>query len=166
MEHATMTNFAESAGIKDFLKGFIKISDLRNRTSAISGMPGVYMVLRRSPEHPTFLKAGSGGFFKGKNPNVPISELEANWVESEAVVYIGMTTQPLRKRISTYLRFGDGEDVGHYGGRYIWQLADHEDLEFCWLPMPTGDPRARESELIEAFKLCHNGQRPFANLKD
>ena len=161
-----MTNFAETEGIKEYLKGFIKISSLRDRLYMIPEQPGVYMVLRKAPGAPTFLTRGSGGFFKDKNPNVPVSELEANWIDGEAVVYIGMTTQTLRKRVTAYLRFGNREAVGHYGGRYIWQLADHEDLEFCWIPMPTGDPRACERVLIEAFKDQHDGQRPFANLQD
>ncbi len=44
-----MTNFAESEGIKEYLKGFIKISSLRNRLYMIPELPGIYMVLRKTP---------------------------------------------------------------------------------------------------------------------
>ena len=119
------------------------------------------MVLRDSGERPDFLARGSGGYFKGKDPNVPLSELCANWVEGAKVLYIGKA-KSLRKRISQYLRFGDGKPVGHWGGRYIWQLTDAQKLIFCWMPVD-GDPDAVETEMICRFRE-HYGSRPFANL--
>ena len=41
-----------------------------------------------------------------------ISKLKANWVEDTQIVYIGMTQDTLKKRLSTYMRFGQGEAVG------------------------------------------------------
>ncbi len=145
-------------------RGFVPVGALRSGTSVIPEIQGVYLVIRTADVPPVFLSKGSGGFFKGKDPNVPLSNLSANWVEDEQVVYIGMTRSSLRKRIRTYLLFGKGEPVGHYGGRLIWQLQDHEDLLFCWKPMPVGDPDQMETELIDAFKSAHGGRRPFANL--
>lgn len=143
-------------------KGFIPVSALRERgLKMIPDVPGVYMVLRVSEGAPEFLETGSGGHFKGKNPNVPVAELAANWVDGTPVVYIGKATS-LRKRISQYLRFGQGKPVGHWGGRYIWQLADAPDLLFCWREVD-GDPDAVETELIRAFREAY-GSRPFANL--
>ncbi|MGN0191431.1 MAG: hypothetical protein ACI39U_07230, partial [Candidatus Cryptobacteroides sp.] len=139
---------------------------LRDDESLIPCIPGVYIVVRKSSENPSFLQVGSGGRFKDRNPNVPVEELQANWVKGEPVIYIGMTKETLRKRIRTYLRFGNGEPVGHWGGRYIWQLADHEDLVFYWKPMSEGSPEEYESELIAEFKTLNAGYRPFANLKD
>ncbi len=55
----------------------------------IPAQKGVYVVLRESELAPQFLTEGTGSFFKGKNPNVPISELKTNWVEGTPVVYIG-----------------------------------------------------------------------------
>ena len=67
-----------------------------------------------------------------------ITELSDNWVNNANVVYIGMTTSTLYKRLSDYLDFGQGKDVGHWGGRYIWQSRDHEELLVCWKEMPRG----------------------------
>ncbi|MBE6236205.1 MAG: hypothetical protein E7112_08235 [Bacteroidales bacterium] len=153
-----MFDMIESAGFA----GFMPVVELRDsETESVPDVPGVYMVLRDSGERPDFLARGSGGYFKGKDPNVPLSELSANWVEGAKVLYIGKA-KSLRKRISQYLRFGDGKPVGHWGGRYIWQLADAQELIFCWMPVD-GDPDAVETEMISRFRE-HYGSRPFANL--
>lgn len=134
--------------------------------------PGVYMVVRQVTSVPEFVQQGTGGFFKGKNPNVPESELRAAWVNDTCVVYIGKagggtSGATLRKRIRQYVRFGSGETVGHWGGRYIWQLKDADDLLFCWKPASASeDAAALESALIADFKSSHGGRRPFANLRD
>ena len=47
------------------------------------------MVVYTGENIPEFLSRGTGGFFKGKDPNVSITELETNWVENTCVVYIG-----------------------------------------------------------------------------
>ena len=146
----------------DVFNGFVRVFNLRGEAlKDIPDVPGVYMVLRDSVEKPDFLVRGSGGYFKGKDPNVPLSELCANWVEGANVLYIGKA-KSLRKRISQYLRFGDGKPVGHWGGRYIWQLADAQELIFCWMPV-IGDADAVETEMICRFRE-HYGSRPFANL--
>ena len=153
-----MFDMIESAGFA----GFMPVVELRDsKTESVPDVPGVYMVLRDSVERPDFLVRGSGGYFKGKDPNVPLSELCANWVEGANVLYIGKA-KSLRKRISQYLRFGDGRPVGHWGGRYIWQLADASELLFCWKEVD-GDPDDVETELICAFREAY-GSRPFANL--
>jgi hypothetical protein len=115
-----------------------------------------------------FLETGTGGFFKGKDPNVPVEVLQQNWVESSPTVYIGKAGDPgktaaLRTRLWQYLRFGVGANVGHWAGRYIWQLEDVDDLLVCWLPLPEGTPSELETTLIGAFRQEH-GVRPFANL--
>ena len=144
--------------------GFKTIRDLRSSITSITMGQGVYLVLRISDASPDFLVKGTGGYFKGKDPNVPISELSNNWIDDTPVVYIGKATS-LKKRLSQYLRFGEGMNVGHYGGRYIWQLKDSDDLLICWMPT-VEDPEAVENILIEEFKKYHNGERPFANLKN
>lgn len=143
-------------------EGFFKVKDLKENFPTIPGIMGVYMVVRNSSDQPAFLKIGSGGFFKGEDPNVPIDELKRNWVADTCVVYIGKASS-LRKRLYQYLRFGSGKNVGHKGGRYIWQLKDHDDLLFCWKILKDKDPEQYESELIETFRSIY-GERPFANL--
>ncbi len=153
-------------------EGFKTMGELMDGArTQIPARKGVYVVLRESESAPRFLTEGTGGFFKGKNPNVSIAELEANWVEGTPVVYIGKaggagSSATLQKRIDQYLRFGQGANVGHWGGRYIWQLADSRDLIVCWKTLTNEEPREVEHKMIEDFKATHTGKRPFANLKD
>ena len=157
---------------KDALKqqgfvGFKKVSELMvTNCSDVPAVQGVYVVLHEGTEAPVFLKDGTGGAFKGQNPNSDISKLNANWVEDTQIVYIGMTQDTLKKRLSPYIRFGQGDAVAHWGGRFIWQMKDSRDLIICWKPMPIGDAAKEESDMIQSFKQAHGGKRPFANLRD
>lgn len=153
-----MFDMMESSGFE----GFVTVTDLWDGgLKRIPELSGVYMVLRVSDQQPEFLEVGSGGHFKGKEPNVPVDVLKANWVKETPVLYIGKATS-LRKRISQYLRFGQGKPVGHWGGRYIWQLADATQLLFCWMPVD-GNADAVETDMICRFRERY-GCRPFANL--
>lgn len=148
--------------------GFHTVGELISNTDLIPDQKGVYCVLRTNDAPPEFLERGSGGFFKGKDPNVSLSELKDNWISGTPVVYIGKAGSlsggaNLRKRISQYLKFGQGKDIGHYGGRLIWQLKDAQDLLFCWKPTPSIDPAVIETEMINTFRDVY-GDRPFANL--
>ena len=153
-------------------EGFKTMGELMDGArTLIPAQKGVYVVLRESESAPKFLSEGTGGFFKGKSPNVSIAELEANWVEGTPVVYIGKaggvgSSATLQKRLGQYLRFGQGANVGHWGGRYIWQLADSRDLIVCWKVLPNDEPREVERQMIADFKAAHAGKRPFANLMD
>jgi hypothetical protein len=161
-------NFTELEEIKkEGFEGFKTMRELFNDNSIISKMKGVYMVLNLSKEK-EFLTVGTGGFFKGKNPNVSIQELKNNWVENAIVVYIGKaggegSGATLQSRLGQYFRFGQGKNVGHYGGRLIWQLKNSADLIVCWKELPTEDPRMVESELIRQF-VSQYSKLPFANL--
>ncbi len=156
-------------------EGFVPVSDLWKDSSVIPDIKGVYMVVRTTDTAPEFLAKGTGGFFRGKDPNVSLDTLQANWVNGTCVVYIGQAggikgnKQPkstLRSRLKQYLRFGQGKPVGHQGGCYIWQLKDAANLLFCWMPLPEDDPRTVEWSLISLFKKCYDGKRPFANRED
>ena len=140
-----------------------------------------YLILQDSKSMPNFINQGTGGFFKEKNPNVPIQDLEKNWIKDEPVLYIGKAggkTQKkdgtvsnskatLQSRIEQYMRFGQGEPIGHWGGRLIWQLADAKDLIVCWKVLGKDEePREVEKNMIQEFKKGHGGKRPFANLQD
>lgn len=158
----------------DGFSGFVSVADLRKSYSAIPEEMGVYVVLRLSEDEPQFVEKGTGGFFKGKDPNVPISELQEKWLENCPILYIGKAGGPdsgatLRERIKQYIKFGQGKDIGHQGGRYIWQLADAADLIFAWKPLYDCVPREVEKQMIADFKQTHGGdehKRPFANLQD
>ncbi len=148
---------------KDAFTGFIPVSELLGNTKAMPEGSGVYIVVRESDKTPVFLAEGTGGFFKGKNPNVSIEELKVNYVADSKVVYIGKATS-LRKRVGQLLRFGAGSAVGHWGGRYLWQLADANELIIAWKTTPGIDPRTIEAQMIIDFIGLH-GKMPFANLK-
>ena len=151
----------ESAG----LIGFRKVSELRNDITGITGHPGVYMVLYTKSDPPVFLKRGTGGRHKNKDPNVSIEILQENWIENTIVIYIGQTSkQSLRERIDQYLQFGQGKSKGHYGGRFIWQIKDSDDLVICWTALPDDNPKKIESQLISLFHDQY-GKLPFANLQ-
>ena len=147
---------------KDGFTGFVPVSKLRSAASLLPDSGGVYIVVRDSDNSPEFLANGTGGFFKGKNPNVGLEELESNYVAGSKVVYIGKATS-LKKRVSQLLRFGAGSAVGQWGGRYLWQLADSDNLLIAWKTTPTTDPRAEEIKMLEEFVSRH-GKLPFANL--
>ena len=143
--------------------GFRKMSELFLDSSILPDNNGVYIVLNSENKPADFMTIGTGGFFKGKDPNVSLVELKSNWVENTKVVYIGKATS-LKSRLRQYFNFGQGKNVGHYGGRLIWQLKYSNELLVCWKPL-TSDPREYEADLIRQFVFKFR-KRPFANLKD
>lgn len=124
---------------------------------------GVYAVIRPSADPPTFLVKSRGGRFKGQDPTVEIATLESNWVRRAETLNIGKA-DVLRRRLGEYRDFGNGKPIGHRGGRYIWQLADADELVVCW-SVTTDNPRDVEHRLIAEFVAAY-GCRPFANLRD
>jgi len=154
--------------------GFRNIKDLFLNCSDVPNERGNYLVLYLGGDHPKFVPKGVGGFFKGKDPNRPIVELEKHWVPGTIVVYIGQaggvikgkwSEQTLNDRISTYMKFGREKPVAHWGGRYIWQIQNYKDLVLCWKPLhdKVRDPKLCEHEMITEFKTQYDGKRPFAN---
>ena len=144
--------------------GFKKMSNLFTDSSMLPDQKGVYLILNADNKSGEFLTVGSGGHFKGKNPNVSLEELTSNWVDNTNVVYIGKATS-LKSRLRQYFGFGQGKNIGHYGGRFIWQHKYSKDLIVCWKALSTDDPREFEANLIKLF-IQKFGKRPFANLKD
>ena len=117
---------------------------------------------------PEFLHESVGGHFKGRNPTVNITDLQANWVKDTKVIYIGQagggnSNATLKKRLRQYMRFGQGQPVGHWRGRFIWQISNNRDLIICWKPIQDEDPRIIEKSLIQKF-YDHYGKKPYANL--
>lgn len=141
--------------------GFKKMSELFLDSLMLPDNNGVYLVLNVDNKPGEFLTVGSGGHFKGKDPNISLADLKSNWVDNTKVVYIGKATS-LRSRLRQYFSFGQGKNIGHYGGRLIWQIKYSKDLVVCWKSLTT-DPREFETDLIQQFVKTF-GCRPFANL--
>jgi hypothetical protein len=147
-------------------EGFRRIGDLFLSCFDVPDASGIYLVLYLNEDHPKFVSEGVGGFFKGRNPNVSEFKLEENWVNDTIVIYIGQTEDSLNRRITRYMDFGKGKPVGHYGGRYIWQIQDYCSLVVGWKACPEGfDSRKIEGEFMRRFKRIH-GRLPFANLRE
>jgi hypothetical protein len=147
--------------------GFVTISALqKSECCEVPNQPGVYLVLRPNSTRPDFLNESIGGHFQGQNPTVAVSRLESKWVDDAVILNIGkagLGRATLRRRLNQYVRFGQGEAVGHKGGRYIWQLSGSGDLLVCWKVRLDASPRAVEKALIEEFETLY-GKLPFANL--
>jgi hypothetical protein len=147
--------------------GFVTISELQtSNCSDVPNLPGVYLVLKPDLTRPAFLNESLGGHFKGQNPTVPVSRLESKWVEDAVILNIGkagLGRATLRSRLKQYVRFGRGEAVGHWGGRYIWQLGRSCEFLVCWKVTPEAVARTVEKALIDEFKALF-GKFPFANL--
>lgn len=151
-------------------KGFKTIGNIKStHYDMLPKVRGIYIILYTA-DSPKFLSVGLGGAFKGRDPNVSIEELERNWVNNTPILYIGKAggengSATIHSRLKQYFRFGEGKPVGHWGGRYIWQLDKADALSVCWLELPDVIPAQIETTLIKKFSNYY-GQRPFANLKD
>jgi len=166
-----MINFNDHGDIRNYgFSGFHRIQNLYGNLDVIPKEKGIYFVLYDHNSQPEFLPTGTGGHFKGKNPNILIPELQSNWIDVTKVIYIGKAgggsgKATLHSRLKQYLNFGIGKPVGHWGGRLIWQIKNSGNLVLCWKTLPADDPREVEKKLIQQFKLQY-GKRPYANLSD
>lgn len=148
--------------------GWAPFADLA--TANVPTSPGVYVVVRPTDEPPSFRDTSPAGHFKGEDPTVPTAELQALWVPSTRIVYIGKANagatgrRGLRKRLNEFRRHGAGEPVGHSGGRRIWQLADSHALLVGWRATEEADAAVTEIQLIAQFRAYH-GRLPFANMR-
>ncbi len=156
---------------KDKLKDFKYLGLIKDLKSSeynwcqISNVSGVYVIIYKQSKNPRFLSKGTGGWFKKKNPNVSIEKLKDKWViftkEKDKLLYIGQSNN-LRRRIKSYIRFGNGCPVAKWGGRYIWQIDGADRLEVYF--KESDNPRKTEKQLIQDFKDNNKGRLPFANI--
>jgi hypothetical protein len=160
----------QKADLKEYgFDGFVTISYLKARgCNMIPRDKGVYVVVKEDSRPADFLKVSIGGHFKDQDPTVEISELQTKWVDGASVVYIGKaggikSNATLFSRIGQFIKFGEGKKIGHWGGRYIWQLKDSDKLVLAWKSLSDKDPETEETNLIAEFRNQY-GKRPFANL--
>lgn len=142
--------------------GFIPLLALD--ASRVPTTRGVYVVLRRSSDPPTFLKSSPVTSHNGKSLSYTTVDLAGRWVNGATVLNIGKAAGEggLRGRLSKYGSFGSGQPASHRGGRSVWQLQDHAQLLVAWLETPNADPEDVEGELLDAFQQFY-GVAPFAN---
>lgn len=144
-------------------EGFVTVAELRRRgVRSIPSVPGVYVVLTTSGSA-VFLDENPGGRFKQRDPTVSLALLKDKWIDGSDVVYIGKGND-LRRRVKQFIDFGAGRPVGHWGGRYTWQLPESDELVIAWKQAPEGtEARDPETELLGSFADAF-GALPFANL--
>lgn len=123
--------------------------------------PGVYVVYRDEHASPEFLAQSPAGTHKGRDLTAPLELVEAAWLDSSPVLYIGKATS-LRSRVTAYRRQGQGRKAGHQGGAYLWQLVGATEALVAWKETPSF--ACAEAALIEQF-MSDFGARPFANRK-
>jgi hypothetical protein len=139
--------------------GFVPLRQLQPKDFRLPDLPGIYAVTLQTCSA-AFLARSVGGRFKGKDPTVPIDLLEAKWLDDTETVYIGRASS-LRDRLGLLARFGRGDAVAHWGGRYLWQLAALDELHVCW--RLASDPIEAERAMLDNFEATM-GSLPFANL--
>lgn len=167
-------NIIKKYGLLDYVTLNQYRSNPTDVNARLPNSKGIYFVIYPY-EWPVglFLTTGTGGHFRGGNPNVPIEDLWMNWVEDADVLYIGraggayingrVPNATLKSRIKALLRFGNGMNVGHWGGRYLWQHSNSADFRVYWYQCTDENPVSLENELITDFENSY-GKKPFANL--
>jgi hypothetical protein len=159
------TSFERGDLVATGFMGWRTWTELRESAfTAVPAAPAVYVVFRPTVTAPCFLEVNPGGRFKGRDPTVTIEKLAAKWVPGAYVIYVGKADVASR-RLAEFARFGAGVPIGHWGGRYIWQLEDSSDSLIAWHPISWGEPaRDYEKRILARFCDLHEGARPFANL--
>lgn len=149
----------------DEFEGWIGFDEIRSRRQLPPTTGGAYIVVRDSTDPPVYLATSTGGFFRGKDPTVDPTVLARNWVPESQILYIGKSNK-LRRRLFEYAAFGEGRPVGHWGGRYIWQLDDSRELDVAWVTCKDGETHSElEARLVGQVKRL-TGRLPFANITD
>ena len=180
--------FASKRTLRDYgFTGFVAVRDLveqfKRRNITISGealvpsKPGIYIAWWPHKHSPKILERSEALLRQGGlTPTEKTDKLECKLVSNSQVLYIGKVgkagdeNRALKTRIQEYLKSGNKIEsrarVGnHSGGRYIWQIENSDEIEFCWKPIIDRDSREIEKYLIELYMQCYSGKKPFANIK-
>lgn len=97
------------------------------------------------------------------------------WLPDENILYIGMTTTPLKTRISAYYSTELGERKPHAGGHWLKILSNINDL-YVYYSECVSPPKLLEDKMLELFvnnvsdsskNILYDKIRtfPFANLE-
>jgi hypothetical protein len=71
-------------------RGFVGFVPLRTLDPAsLDSGPAVYAVLRPDRTDPVFLSRSPAGWWKRKDPSVPLARLRSNWLDAVDLVYLG-----------------------------------------------------------------------------
>ncbi len=92
------------------------------------------------------------------------TKLRERWLPGEVVLYIGMTTRPLRKRLGEFYKHRLGDRRPHAGGQWIKALKNLTELHIFWAEHC--DPARAEEAMLRRFKQSAHGRLPFANGRD
>jgi hypothetical protein len=161
-------DFGSVEGLREMgFEGFVSVRDLRR--DDCRGLPrenGVYILVRDRDGEPRFNLRGTAAFWRGMDPNVKLEVLAEEWVPGAKLMYVGRAAGAgvrgkIQQRVKRLLRFGEGKNVAHWGGRHVWQLADGYELLVAWKECK--DAVRQQTALIRAFEARHD-KLPFANL--
>lgn len=145
----------------------IRLVELREtRCASVPAHAGIYLIEREPESAPQFRIPSTGGWFKGQDPNCALDFIEAKWVGSAHILYIGKAAgqKGLKSRLRQLIDFGNGKPVSHRGGRLLWHLQDSEELLVRWRTCTADEADRAETTAIADFKRSHRGKRPFANM--
>jgi hypothetical protein len=155
-----MTNMTNDRRLELGFGDFENLRALKRGCSHLPASPGVYVVVADPSAVHGFLGRSVGGRFKGQDGTVTIDSLVRKWCDDADILYIGRAKN-IRRRLDQFARYARGEPVGHRGGRYLWQLSEHDQLRVGW--RLEADPVQAERELLDEFE-AEFGRLPFANL--
>ena len=96
-------------------------------------------------------------------PSQLAARLAEFWIPGNTVVYIGLTSSTIAKRLRQYENTPLGDRRPHAGGHWLKTLHDYETRTVVTWAY-TEDVSAKEAELISAFDIDGAGSLPFANL--
>jgi hypothetical protein len=161
------------------LLGFAKSKSVFEFKKTVSGhsfnvpkKSGIYVIVYEGAGMPKFKSTGTGPrMYRDRFVNISIKKLKNKWVnfngKKDKIVYIGKAgpskNRTLNRRIKEYIKFGSGKEANHYGGRYVWQIAEQGRLAVCW--KISKNPGEEEKMMLKNFKEEHGGRLPFANIK-